>query len=80
MYKNLYENLNILLEDYKKVEKKFNLSDSFKKDKKSLEQDTDIDRIKAKIKELRSGEASLDDLENLVKDIKAEVKKEPEKK
>jgi len=83
MYKDILNDLSSILEEYKKVEKDFNLESKFKKGPKKVEKDLDIKRIKEKIQQLKDGKASLDELEELVKQLKgkdSEEYKAPEKK
>ena len=68
-YEDIIEDLSCILNETKEIERKFNLEDKFKKNKKA-EKDLDVKRLKEKLQELKDGKASIEELEKeLSKDI-----------
>lgn len=75
-YKDILEELSSILEENKKIEKKFNLEDKFKKSSMKAEKDLDTKKIKEIIQRLKDGKASLEELEQALREHKKEDKKE----
>lgn len=78
-YKDILEELNLILEEYRKIEKKFNLEDKFRKDSKKVEKDLDVKKLKEIFQKLKDGKASLEEVEEVLKDYKKDDKKDSKK-
>ena len=78
-YEDIIEDLSCILNETKEIERKFNLEDKFKKNKKA-EKDLDVKRLKEKLQELKDGKAYIEELENLLKDYIKNDSKDGEKK
>lgn len=71
---NILEKLNIILEDYNKAEKSFDLAKKFEKNKKKQshvkDEDQKTNKLKEKLEQIKNGTASLEDLEELISNEK----------